>query len=113
MSSEITTFQDHARVLPALSDALWRCSVAVESGQGLSHHFGRVWLKKLFLQQKERKIQLATWNIGTLTGKKIKFVVVMKRRVSVACLQETKWKGDKAKELTDGYKLFFIEETTI
>ena len=29
-----------------------------------------------------------------------------KRRVNVACLQETKWKGDKAKETTDGYKFY-------
>ena len=35
-------------------------------------------------------------------------VEVMKRRVvSVACLHETKWKGDKVKELADGYKLFY------
>ena len=33
--------------------------------------------------------------------------VMKRRRVSVACLEETKWKGDKAKELADGYKLFY------
>ena len=46
-------------------------------------------------------------NIGTLTGKIMELVEVMKRRrVSVARLHETKWKGDKDNELTDGYKLF-------
>ena len=30
-----------------------------------------------------------------------------RRRVSVVCLHETKWKRDKAKELADGYKLFY------
>ena len=30
------------------------------------------------------------------------------RRVSVVCLEETKWKRDKAKELDDGYKLFYV-----
>ena len=34
-----------------------------------------------------------------------------KSRVSVACLQETKWKGDKVKELIDGYKFFYIGKT--
>lgn len=29
-----------------------------------------------------------------------------KRRFNVACLQETKWKENKAKELTNGYKLY-------
>ena len=33
--------------------------------------------------------------------------VMKRRRVSIACLQETKWKGDKAKELAHGYKLFY------
>lgn len=31
-----------------------------------------------------------------------------KGRVNVSCLQETKWKGDKFKELIDGYKLQYI-----
>ena len=33
-----------------------------------------------------------------------------RRRVSVAYLQETKWKGDKVKELVDGYKLFYARK---
>eukprot|EP00268_Persea_americana_P000695 TRINITY_DN10213_c1_g1_i4.p1 TRINITY_DN10213_c1_g1~~TRINITY_DN10213_c1_g1_i4.p1 ORF type:complete len:121 (-),score=6.38 TRINITY_DN10213_c1_g1_i4:64-426(-) len=38
----------------------------------------------------------------------MKLVKVMKRiRVSVACLHETKWKGDKAKEFADSYKLLY------
>ena len=39
----------------------------------------------------------------------MELVEVMKRRkVSVVYLQETKWKGDKAKELTDCYKFFYV-----
>ena len=30
-----------------------------------------------------------------------------RRKVSEVCLQKTKLKGDKAKEITDGYKLFY------
>ena len=64
-------------------------------------------------KQKKRNTRLATWNIGTLTSKSMELVEVMKRRrVSVARLQETKWKGGKAKELADGYKLSFIKERT-
>ena len=36
MNSEIITFRDHARAFPALSDALQRCPVAVESGHTAS-----------------------------------------------------------------------------
>ena len=52
-------------------------------------------------------IQFVVWKIGTQTGKSIKLVDAIKiKRVNVACLQETKWKGDKAKETTDGYKFY-------
>ena len=90
MNSKVITFQDYARAFPALSGALQRRPVAVESGQGLLHHSKRVRLKKLIQKQKKREIQLATWNIGTLTGKSMDLVEVMKRRkVSLACLRET------------------------
>ena len=113
MNSKITIFRDHGRAFPALSGALQRHPVAVESGKGLLHHSGRMWLKKLVQQQKERKTQLTTWNIRTLTGKSMELVNVMKRRrVSVAYLQETKWKRDKAKELANGYKLFYAGKNT-
>ena len=55
------------------------------------------------------KIRLITWNLGTLTSKSRELVDIMKRRkINIACLQETKWKGDKAKEIGEGYKLYFI-----
>lgn len=54
------------------------------------------------------KIKFATWNIGSLTGKSREIVDVMQRRgISVMCLQELKWTGQSAKELGDGYKLFY------
>ena len=31
-----------------------------------------------------------------------------RRKVNVAYPQETKWKGDKAKELVDAYKLYYM-----
>lgn len=33
---------------------------------------------------------------------------IMKRKANITCLYETKWKGDKVKEVTDGYKLYYI-----
>ena len=38
--------------------------------------------------------------------------VTKRRRVSVACLQETKWKGNKTKELANGYKFFYAGKNT-
>ena len=52
-----------------------------------------------------QKVRLASWNVGSLTGKSIELVKSLRRRViSIACVQETKWVGAKAREI-DGYKL--------
>ncbi len=52
-------------------------------------------------------LRFGTWNIGTLTGKSFELVdVLKKRRIDVACIQETRWKGEKAREIR-GYKLWY------
>lgn len=56
----------------------------------------------------EKKKRDLTRNIETLTGKSIGLIDTMKRRVKVACLQKTKWKRDKAKDLSNGYKLYYV-----
>ena len=49
---------------------------------------------------------LASWSIGSLTGKSIELVKILhRRRISIACVQETRWVGAKAKEI-DGFKLW-------
>ena len=54
------------------------------------------------------KIRFGTWNLGTLTGKCKELMDTLKRRkINIACLQETKWKGEKAREIGEGYKLFY------
>jgi len=54
-----------------------------------------------------RKMRLASWNIGSLTGKSIELVKSLHRRkISIACIQEAKWVGGKAREV-DGYKLWY------
>ncbi|KAM2180691.1 hypothetical protein ACFX1R_035510 [Malus domestica] len=57
----------------------------------------------------ESKMRLGTWNIGTLTGKSMEVVEVMvRRRINIMCLQETKWVGSKAKDLENsGFKLWY------
>ncbi|KAL4197283.1 hypothetical protein AMTRI_Chr04g250330 [Amborella trichopoda] len=79
--------------------------VAMKNRQGFPRHPRRAQVKKLV---QENRIRLVTWNVGTLTGKSMELVDTMRRRrVNIACLQETKWKGEKAKEI-DGYKLWYI-----
>ena len=47
-----------------------------------------------------------------MTGQAMEFADVQRRRkVDIACVQEVKWKGSKARNVGHGYKLFFIMET--
>lgn len=46
-----------------------------------------------------RYVRLTTWNIDTLMGKTMKLVdVTHRRKIDVACLQEMKWREEKAKD---------------
>jgi exonuclease III len=53
------------------------------------------------------KMYVGTWNIGSLTGKLRELVDIMiRRRVNILCVQETKWNGQHVKEVEDtGFKL--------
>lgn len=75
------------------------------SAQG---HGKRQWQRRMKRTHLARTIRVVSWNVGTLTGKCAELAEVMKRRkVHVACLQETRWRGSKAREIGEGYKLYF------
>ena len=51
-----------------------------------------------------------TLNIETITGRGRELADLMERRnVNIVCLQETKWKGSKARNIGGGCKLFYNE----
>ena len=76
----------------------------VRNGLGVPQK-SRLRLKK---PVKEWKIRAGTWNVGTLTGKLREIVDVMERRkVDFLCVQETRWKGNSAREIGNGYKLYY------
>jgi exonuclease III len=53
------------------------------------------------------RVRVGTCNVGSLTDKLREIVDTMiRRRVNILCIQETKWKRQKAKEVEDtGFKL--------
>lgn len=58
------------------------------------------------------KLRVATLNIGTITGKRREVAAVMlASNIEILCLQEKRWtggkSGEKARELGDGYKLYY------
>ena len=53
-------------------------------------------------------IRVSTLKIRTMTGKGRELVNMMERRnVDILCLQETKWKGSKARNVGEGCKIFY------
>ena len=64
-------------------------------------------------QREKRKgksvgLTVGTLNVGTMTGKARELVDMMQRRkVDILCVQETRWKGSKARSLGSGFKLFY------
>ena len=53
-------------------------------------------------------MRAATLNVGSMTGKGRELAGIMERRkVDILCVQETKWKGSKARSLGGGFKLLY------
>ena len=53
-------------------------------------------------------VRVGTLNVGIMTGKSREIVDMLERRqLDVLCIQETKWKGSKAREPGAGYKLYY------
>jgi hypothetical protein len=95
-----------------LSDALHRCPGVVKNEQGFLHLTRR--MRRVRKLAEPSRVRVGTWNIGTLTGKHREVVDTMiRRRVNILCVQETKWKGQKAKEVEDtGFKLWYTGNTS-
>ena len=54
------------------------------------------------------ELKVGTLNVGTMTGKGRELADMMERRkVDIFCVQETKWKGSKARNIGGSYKLFY------
>nr|GEV53331.1 cleavage/polyadenylation specificity factor, 25kDa subunit [Tanacetum cinerariifolium] len=54
-----------------------------------------------------RRIKVGSWNVRSLTRKLLEFCDTLGRhKVDIACFQETKWKGSRARE-GNGYKLWY------
>ena len=52
-------------------------------------------------------IRVGTLNIGTMTGRGRELADMMERRnVDILCVQETRWKGSKARNIGGGCKIF-------
>ncbi|XP_047024179.1 craniofacial development protein 2-like [Helicoverpa zea] len=54
------------------------------------------------------KIRIASWNVGSMTGRSAELSEVLhRRRINICCIQETKWKGSKSRNIGHNYKLIY------
>ena len=112
MTVNLQSESSRARAFP-VSDAQGHRPPPVINEQGLLGSTGCNRLKKQAQGGGERrekvvKLRAGTLNVGTMTGKGREIADLMERRkMDVLCVQETRWKGDKARELGDGYKLLY------
>ncbi|KAK3515270.1 hypothetical protein QTP70_013450 [Hemibagrus guttatus] len=69
--------------------------------------------RRVCRQREKRKgksvgLRIGTLNVGTMTGKGRELADMMARRkVDILCVQETRWKGSKARSIGAGFKLFY------
>ncbi|KAK3574932.1 hypothetical protein QTP86_019812 [Hemibagrus guttatus] len=69
--------------------------------------------RRVHRQREKRKgksvgLRTGTLNVGTMTGKGRELADMMERRkVDILCVQETRWKGSKARSIGAGFKLFY------
>ncbi|PUZ43430.1 hypothetical protein GQ55_8G009000 [Panicum hallii var. hallii] len=96
----------------SLCGALYLCPGVVKNEQGSSHFSRRA--RRVRKLAEPTRIRLGSWNVGSLTGKLRELVdVAIRRRVNILCVQETKWKGQKTKEVEgSGFKLWYTGTTS-
>ncbi|XP_047502966.1 uncharacterized protein LOC125048346 [Penaeus chinensis] len=107
-------YGDQARAFPA-GDAGGDRRDPPKSGRRLPYT-ERIRLKKQAQRRKRReeqrttrKLRVGTLNVGTMTGRGREVVDMMERRkINILCVQETKWKGEKAREMGNGYKMYYV-----
>ena len=101
MISENRLSSEIARAYPA-GDARRKRPTLAKNGRALPRQ-ERAGLKKLL-----QKIRASTLNVGSLTGRSRELADLMDRRkVNILCIQETRWKGNRSKELEEGCKLIY------
>ena len=81
-----------------------------ELGENKKRKRGERRVKRQWELRKGRRtvIRMGTLNVGTMTGKERDLADLMERRkIDVLCLQEAKWKNNKARNIGGGCKLFY------
>ena len=97
MEMQVVNVPQTARAYPRSDAQIYRPNSA-KNGRGLPHQ-ERVRLKKKALDP----VRIGTLNVGTMTGRGREVSDMMERRkIQILLVQETRWTGNKAKEIGAG-----------
>ncbi|XP_050674366.1 craniofacial development protein 2-like [Leptidea sinapis] len=70
--------------------------------------FPRSDAKVIAAHQFNQKLRIANLNVGSMTGRSSELSeVLLRRRVNICCIQETRWKGSKSRDIGNGFKLLY------
>lgn len=62
-------------------------------------------------RKKFSKLRDAIWNVGSMTSRSNELAQKLRKRKNEYCVRaETKWIGNKSKEIGDGYKILYPEK---
>ncbi|XP_068237168.1 uncharacterized protein [Palaemon carinicauda] len=105
--SEYNQNEIGARAFP-LSEALRPRLIPPKNRQGLPSH-GRAGLKRQAQRKmSEERMTVITVDVGKMSRKGRELVDLMEtRKIGVLFVQETRWKGNNARELSEGTKLYY------
>ena len=74
---------------------------------------GKQWRRKKERNEERKKakkikLRIATLNVGIMIGKGREVADLMEQRgLDIMCVQETRWKGEKARCIGGGYKMWY------
>ena len=72
--------------------------------------------RKIPQQKPKFNLRIATWNVGTMSGRAGEVVETLERRkIDICCVQETRWRGGSARMITgkeNRYKFFWIGDAS-
>lgn len=61
------------------------------------------------LRKKRIKLWYASYNVRTMTGRSRELADLLKiKQINVTCLQKTKWKGTKPREIGEKYEFYYF-----
>ncbi|XP_013787982.1 uncharacterized protein LOC106471902 [Limulus polyphemus] len=101
MTVHLNVASENARASPEC-DVQGSRLTPVRSEQGLPRQ-GRAWPKKLV-----QNLRAGTLNVGSMIGRGRELADLMERRkVGGLCVQETRWRGNKSRDIGAGCKLAY------